>query len=134
MYISSKNISISFHNLSAMITPKKIKNISFASSNNQSTFRFPHLFKKVFKKICLLKLGNKQHPNIKLTQSKPSSTSYLSTYLFIIILYYIKKYILMRYSRNQVSWPTVPTLPNSKFLYLLLHGIIYFDSLSLYFQ
>ena len=44
-----KNVSISFHNLSAMIAPpKKIKNVSFAFFNNQSTFSFPHLYKKGF--------------------------------------------------------------------------------------
>ena len=85
-----KNVSISFHNLSAMIAPpKKMKNASFAFFNNQSTFSFPHLYKKsFFFLICLLKLGNKAQTS---AQSKPSSTSSLSlsTYLFIIILYYI---------------------------------------------
>ena len=86
-----KNVSISFHNLSAMIAPpKKMKNVSFAFFNNQSTFSFPHLYKKsFFFLICLLKLGNKAQTS---AQSKPSSTSSLSLYLPIhyhIILYFI---------------------------------------------
>lgn len=91
-----KNISISFRSLSAMITPpKKIKNVSFAFFNNQSTFSFPHLYKKVFLKICLLKLGNKAQT---LAQSKPSSTSSpfsLSLSLYLPIHYHIIFYLNM---------------------------------------
>lgn len=88
-----KNVSISFHNLSAMIAPpKKIKNISFAFFNNQSTFSFPHLHKVFF--FNLFAQIRKQSPNFSSIQTKFYFLSFLSLSLPAYSLsYYIIFYL-----------------------------------------
>lgn len=89
-----KNISISFHSLSAMIAPpKKIKNVSFAFFNNQSTFGFPHLYKKSFFKNLFAQI-RKQSPNISSIQTK----FYFLSLSLSLPAYSLSYYILFRYT------------------------------------